>query len=127
MKHKGEYLPYSVVVEYFLLLVKVVGLISVLQVIVCISCLSVIICSIDNVSEDISLHTHAHTSCFAEKALSEARESLEEIRQEMEAWRAQHEATHRRLKTERAANSTMKVSTVTSLPRSHVACKGCMC
>lgn len=60
-----------------------------------------------------AVHTHTYyggTSCTStEKALSEARESLEEIRKEMQAWRTQHEATHRKLKTEQAANSTIRV------------------
>ena len=51
----------------------------------------------------------------SDQALSEAKASLEQIREEMQAWQAQHEATHKRLKTEQTANSALKVSTCTGL------------
>ena len=49
------------------------------------------------------------TPNILDQALSEAKASLEEIREEMQAWQAQHEATHKRLKTEQAVNSSLKV------------------
>ena len=80
------------------------------------TCTCILKCSTEKQYHNLLPHTHTHThthtrgtSCSTEKALSEARESLEEIRKEMQAWRTQHEATHRKLKTEQAANSTIRV------------------
>ena len=47
----------------------------------------------------------------ADQALSEARATLEQIKEEMQAWQTQHNALHKKLKTEKAANSTLKVKT----------------
>ena len=44
-----------------------------------------------------------------DQALSEARATLEQIREEVQAWQTQHNAVHKKLKAEKAANSTLKV------------------
>ena len=44
-----------------------------------------------------------------DQALSDARATLEQIKEEVQAWQAQHNAIHKKLKTEKAANSTLKV------------------
>jgi TRAF-interacting protein len=43
-----------------------------------------------------------------DQVLSEARATLEQIREEVGAWQTQHNSLHRKLKAEKAANSTLK-------------------
>ena len=50
--------------------------------------------------------------CCSDQALSEARATLEQIKEEMEAWQTQHNALHKKLKTEKAANSTLKAKQI---------------
>ena len=45
----------------------------------------------------------------SDQALSEARATLEQIKEEVQAWQTQHDALHKKLRTEKAANSTLKV------------------
>ena len=45
----------------------------------------------------------------SDQALSEARATLEQIKEEVQAWQTQHGALHKKLRTEKAANSTLKV------------------
>ena len=47
-----------------------------------------------------------------DQALSEARASLEQIQEEVQAWQAQHSSLNKKLKTEKAVNSTLKVRIV---------------
>lgn len=46
---------------------------------------------------------------LAEKALAETKTSLEKVREEMQAWKTQYDSTRRKLITEQAAYSSLKV------------------
>jgi TRAF-interacting protein len=51
---------------------------------------------------------HQNLLKHKDQALSEARATLEQIREEVQAWQTQHNAVHKKLKAEKAANSTLK-------------------
>lgn len=53
--------------------------------------------------------TRVYGFLLLDKALEEVKISLKEVQADMQAWQAQYDSTHRKLKTEQATNSTLKV------------------
>lgn len=56
-----------------------------------------------------SLSLHVALFRLTEKALTETKASLEKVRADMQAWKTQYDSTHRKLKAEQAAYSSLKV------------------